>query len=106
VVVSKEEVDVGRKGSGGAWGSTSRNGPAPQNGRIRALAKKTSEKVDRWDVGCSLVVLKMTCSQSGCEVQTHFLEVLRPSALYGWTGQQSGSGFINLAPSILHYNWF
>jgi hypothetical protein len=25
---------------------------------------------------------------------------------YGWTGQQSGSGFINLAPSILHYNWF
>jgi hypothetical protein len=27
-------------------------------------------------------------------------------ASYGWTGQQSGSGFINLAPSILHYNWF
>jgi hypothetical protein len=25
---------------------------------------------------------------------------------YGWTGQQSSSGFINLAPSILHYNWF
>jgi hypothetical protein len=25
---------------------------------------------------------------------------------YGWTGQQSGSGFINLTPSILHYNWF
>jgi hypothetical protein len=25
---------------------------------------------------------------------------------YGWIGQQSGSGFINLAPSILHYNWF
>jgi hypothetical protein len=34
VVVSKEEVAAGRKGSGGAWGSTSRNaglaGPAPQ----------------------------------------------------------------------------
>jgi hypothetical protein len=34
-MVSKEEVAVGRKGSGGAWGSTSRNaglaGPAPQN---------------------------------------------------------------------------
>jgi hypothetical protein len=25
---------------------------------------------------------------------------------YGWTGQQSGSGFSDLAPSILHYNWF
>jgi hypothetical protein len=25
---------------------------------------------------------------------------------YGWIGQQSSSGFINLAPSILHYNWF
>jgi hypothetical protein len=24
-------------------------------------------------VGCNLVVLKMTCSQSGCKVQTHFL---------------------------------
>jgi hypothetical protein len=33
-VVSKEEVAVGRKGSGGAWGSTSRNvglaRPAPR----------------------------------------------------------------------------
>jgi hypothetical protein len=26
--------------------------------------------------------------------------------LYGWTGQRSGSGFSDLAPSILHYNWF
>jgi hypothetical protein len=24
-------------------------------------------------VGCNLVMLKMTCSQSGCKVQTHFL---------------------------------
>jgi hypothetical protein len=30
----------------------------------------------------------------------------RVEKTYGWTGQQSGSGFINLAPSILHYNWF
>ena len=46
-MVSKEEVAAGRKGSGGAWGSTSRNaglaGPAPQNGRIRTLAKKTAK---------------------------------------------------------------
>jgi hypothetical protein len=42
-VVSKEEVAVGRKGSGGAWGSTSRNAglavTAPQNGRTRTLAQ-------------------------------------------------------------------
>jgi hypothetical protein len=25
---------------------------------------------------------------------------------YGWIGQQSSSGFSDLAPSILHYNWF
>jgi hypothetical protein len=25
---------------------------------------------------------------------------------YGWTGQQSSSGFFDLAPLILHYNWF
>jgi hypothetical protein len=25
---------------------------------------------------------------------------------YGWTGQQSSSGFFDLASSILHYNWF
>jgi hypothetical protein len=47
VVVSKAEVAVGRKGSGGAWGSTSRNaglaGPAPLNGRIRTLAKKKAK---------------------------------------------------------------
>ena len=47
VVVSKEGVAVGRKGSGGAWGSTSRNaglaGPAPQNGRIRTLAEKKAK---------------------------------------------------------------
>jgi hypothetical protein len=46
-VVSKEEVAVGRKESGGAWGSTSQNaglaGPAPQNGRIRTLAKKKAK---------------------------------------------------------------
>jgi hypothetical protein len=45
VVVSKEEVAVGRKGSGGEWGSTSRNaglaGPAPQMVGGRILAKNT-----------------------------------------------------------------
>jgi hypothetical protein len=43
-VVSKEEVAVGRKGSGGEWGSTSRNaglaGPAPQNGWWSNTGKK------------------------------------------------------------------
>jgi hypothetical protein len=26
--------------------------------------------------------------------------------MYGWIGQQPSSGFSDLAPSILHYNWF
>jgi hypothetical protein len=34
--------------------------------------KKSSQNVDRRAVGCNLVVLKMTCSQSGCKVQTRF----------------------------------
>ena len=55
-MVSKEEVAVGRKGSGGAWGSTSRNaglaaGPAPQNGRTRTLAKV---KPNIRSLGCGL----------------------------------------------------
>jgi hypothetical protein len=53
-VVSKEEVAAGRKGSGGAWGSTSRNaglaGPAPQNGRIRTLVPKQKSR----SPGCRL----------------------------------------------------
>jgi hypothetical protein len=77
-VVSKEEVAPGRKGSGGAWGSTSRNagltGPAPQNGRIRTLAqKKHSQTVGRRAVGYKLVVLKMACSQSGYTFLRHSL---------------------------------
>jgi hypothetical protein len=73
VVVSKEEVAVGRKGSGGAWGSTSRNaglggagGASPAKwsntntgkknkpglrssgcGLKRRLKKKIAEKEDR-----------------------------------------------------------
>jgi hypothetical protein len=26
--------------------------------------------------------------------------------IYGWTGQEPSSGFSDLTPSILHYNWF
>jgi hypothetical protein len=56
VVVSKEEVAVGRKRSGGAWGSTSRNavlaGPAPQNGRIRTPRHKIKRKGR--SLGCGL----------------------------------------------------
>jgi hypothetical protein len=74
-VVSKEEVSVGRKGSGGAWGSTSRNaglaGPAPQNGRIRTLSKKKSLTFDRRAVGCNWVVLNRP-PQSHCKIQAQF----------------------------------
>jgi hypothetical protein len=72
VVVSKEEVAVGRKGSGGAWGSTSRNaGLAPKWSNTNT-GEKSSEAVGRRAVGCKLVVLKMACSQSGCKILRHF----------------------------------
>jgi hypothetical protein len=35
--------------------------------------QNNSQAVGRRAVGCKLVVLKMTCSQSGCKVQRHFL---------------------------------
>jgi hypothetical protein len=44
-------------------------GASPAKWPITNTGEKKSEKVDRWDVGCNLVVLKMTCSQSGCKVQ-------------------------------------
>jgi hypothetical protein len=52
--MSKEEVAVGRKGSGGAWGSTSRNAglAGPQNGRIRTLAKIIRPNIR--SLGCGL----------------------------------------------------
>jgi hypothetical protein len=55
--MSKEEVAVVRKGSGGAGGSTSRNaglaGPAPQNGRIRTPAQNQAKRpvVGLWVCG-------------------------------------------------------
>jgi hypothetical protein len=76
VVVSKEKVAVGRKGSGGAWGSTSRNaglaGPAPQNVRWSNTGKNTSQNVDRRAVGCSLVVLKSALPQANGKIQAPF----------------------------------
>ena len=37
---------------------------SPAKWSITNTGEKKSEKVDRWDVGCNLVVLKMTCSQN------------------------------------------
>jgi hypothetical protein len=74
VVASKEVAVAGRKGSGGAWGSTSRNaglaGPAGSGKRppLRILAKK-SQKVDRRAVGCNLVVLKSALPQANYKIQ-------------------------------------
>jgi hypothetical protein len=87
-VVSTEEVAAGRKGRGGAWGSTSRNthraglyfkdflqraSPAKWSNTSEHRGEKSSEPFDRRAVGCNVVVLKMTCSQSGGKVQWHFL---------------------------------
>jgi hypothetical protein len=43
-------------------------------------------------------------SRLGWQVKV-FVLYAEPIA-YGWTGQQPSSGFCDLAPSILHYNWF
>jgi hypothetical protein len=68
---SKEEVAAGRKGSCVAWGSTSRNAglarapaPHPAKWSNTNTGTKSSENVDRWAVGCNLVVLKMTCARN------------------------------------------
>jgi hypothetical protein len=53
VVVSKEEVAVGRKGSGGAWGSTSRNA-----GQLRKMVE-----YEHWQKN------KPKCRSSGCGLQ-------------------------------------
>jgi hypothetical protein len=56
------------------------------------------EPVPKWEVLAeNKAVWEQFCKQLRLEVG---------SLGYGWTGQQSGSGFCNLAPSILHYNWF
>jgi hypothetical protein len=74
VVVSKEEVAVGRKGSGGAWGSTSRNAglAGPQNGRIRTLAKKNKPNIRSLGYGLQFGGAEMACSQSHCKIQAPF----------------------------------
>jgi hypothetical protein len=49
-------------------------------------------------------------AQKHIDVRAHYLrEQVHQNNVtmgYGWTGQQSSSGFFDLAPSILHYNWF
>jgi hypothetical protein len=48
-----------------------------------------------------------SCGLSYIPTNTHTAEQGTSRAhIYGWTGQQSSSGFCDLAPSILHYNWF
>jgi hypothetical protein len=56
VVVSKEEVAVGIKGSGRAWGSTSQNAGAagrasPAKWSNTNTGTKSSQAFDRWAVG-------------------------------------------------------
>jgi hypothetical protein len=59
-----------KKGSGGAAMGVAEQ---PECGAGSKMVEyehwqKTSQNVDRRAVGCNLVVLKMTCSQSGCKV--------------------------------------
>jgi hypothetical protein len=54
--------------------------------RLRAAAK--AQAADDGDATDEALALSVKCMR------------------YGWIGHKSGSGFINLAPSILHYDWF
>jgi hypothetical protein len=71
---------TGRKGSGGAWGSTSRTAGGLGAGRaspakwpIAEYWQKISQAVGRRAVGYNLVVLENAFLQSSCKYQTHFL---------------------------------
>jgi hypothetical protein len=57
---------------------------------------------------CPTVFERTDCS---CDLEISaewhwWFEWKQPGDTYGWIGQQSSSGFCDLAPSILHYNWF
>jgi hypothetical protein len=73
-VVSKAEVAAGKKRERwGSHGGRRTAGMRGWQGQPRKMVEyehwqKTSQNVDRRAVGCNLVVLKMTCSQSGCKV--------------------------------------
>jgi hypothetical protein len=43
---------------------------------------------------------------TGAATQERIFFLPAAATYYGWTGQQPSSGFCDLAPSILHYNWF
>jgi hypothetical protein len=40
------------------------------------------------------------------EIAQNFWYLFHGGAGYGWIGHKPGSGFSDLAPAILHYNWF
>jgi hypothetical protein len=58
------------------------------------------------DIGIALYKRTLSYATGAAVFQSWHFGQSAASDGYGWTGQQSGSGFINLAPSILHYNWF
>jgi hypothetical protein len=41
-----------------------------------------------------------------CSNAKEYCALLARRRRYGWTGQEPSSGFSDLTPSILHYNWF
>ena len=72
---------------------------------LLSLGEKREER-DRTD----LEEIKARDSEDQDQTVTHSPE-MHPvlngrDPIYGWIGQQSGSGLSDLAPSILHYNWF
>jgi hypothetical protein len=66
----------------------------------RSFRVHTSTRPLTWLGGSSV---RVPLTRTGPHTRTHSMPIKH---MAGPTGQQSSSGFSDLAPSILHYNWF
>jgi hypothetical protein len=76
--------------------------------RIQAAVRAFGGAVKALDaVKGSSEYIKWSATQAGVNsINIDLTEPKRMNRAYGWIGQQSGSGFSDLAPSTLHYNMF
>jgi hypothetical protein len=70
--------------------------------KIRLQKKRAVAKVLDIKIGCK----SMSYKQGTGTFRQQWDKFLPPTSKYGWTGHKPSSGFSDLAPSILHYNWF
>jgi hypothetical protein len=56
--------------------------------------------------GCVSDVVSAIQAEHPCMIMGMKLDQLQWIGLYGWIPNNAGFGFLDLAPSILHSNWF